>query len=102
MAHFYGTLISSGKRATKCGHKATGMMKKAGFTDTYRALHNDSGYTLHKALDEVGVQAGVRIDYLFANPLLADMLTDSRVIDSDEAYAASDHLPLTARFVSPA
>jgi len=100
-------------------HRAVGLMVDAGFVDTYRAQQDDPGYTYHPSAEymanspvfqaltepppkgegaESWVSAGVRIDYIFANPAMADLLTECRVIDTEDAYLASDHLPLAAIF----
>jgi exonuclease III len=72
---------------------------KAGYIDCYRALHpiGDEGYTCATWMP------AARIDYAFADPLLAPRLLDCTVIgagpDGDpDTATASDHLPLRADF----
>jgi endonuclease/exonuclease/phosphatase family metal-dependent hydrolase len=97
--------------------RATDTMAMAGFVDCYRRRNAAPGYTLHPLTDGV-VEAGpkvpedqlrrigdkalmppvVRIDYVFANPALAERLINCDLDDSNEALGASDHLPLIATF----
>ncbi len=70
-----------------------------GYTDCYRELHpaGDAGYTCATWMP------AARIDYAFADPLLAPRLVDCAVIDSGpggdpDTATASDHLPLRADF----
>ena len=101
-------------------NRATEMMAAEGFVDCYRQHHSEPGYTRHPAvqnLRELGPEfwnrtkhaaglsedarlapAVVRIDYVYANPALAAGLMACDLDASDEAMAASDHLPLVASF----
>jgi endonuclease/exonuclease/phosphatase family metal-dependent hydrolase len=72
---------------------------KAGYIDCYRALHpiGDEGYTCATWMP------AARIDYAFADPLLAPRLLDCAVIgagpDGDpDTATASDHLPVRTDF----
>lgn len=66
---------------------------EAGYTDCYRALHPKlSGYTY--ALPT----PALRLDYIFASPMLAPHLQACDIVTSAEAIVASDHLPLWAEF----
>jgi endonuclease/exonuclease/phosphatase family metal-dependent hydrolase len=69
----------------------------AGYTDCYRALHDDEGRTCATWLP------AARIDYVFADPGLAPRLVACEVVGSErhpdpDALAASDHLPVLAAF----
>jgi endonuclease/exonuclease/phosphatase family metal-dependent hydrolase len=68
----------------------------AGYVDCFRFLHPDiQGYTY-----PAPIPAG-RVDFIFANPELAQQLIASGVIVEGEgiaAYQASDHLPIFAEF----
>ena len=72
------------------------LMHQAGYVDCYRHVHPHAyGYTCPSA-----APAG-RIDFIFANPLLAPRLeTCLPVLGSDDVPArlASDHLAVTAEF----
>lgn len=97
--------------------RAADAMALAGFVDCYRRLNTASGYSLHPLMDgttepgpeipkaelrQIGharfVPPVVRIDYVFANPPLAERLVRCQLDESDEAFQASDHLPLIATF----
>jgi endonuclease/exonuclease/phosphatase family metal-dependent hydrolase len=72
---------------------------KAGYTDCFRELHRggDPGYTCATWMP------AARIDYAFADPLLAPRLLDCAVIGSGpggdpDTATASDHLPLRTDF----
>jgi endonuclease/exonuclease/phosphatase family metal-dependent hydrolase len=97
--------------------RATDAMAMTGFVDCYRRRNATPGYTLHP-LTEGATEQGpeiaedklrrigdkflmppvVRVDYVFANPVLAERLVSCELDDSDEAFQASDHLPLVATF----
>ena len=72
------------------------MLSRAGYVDSYRRLHPDDwGFTCPAA-----APAG-RIDYIFADPGLAQRLEMCRVITEAGATTgseASDHLALVAEF----
>jgi len=97
--------------------RATDAMALAGFVDCYRRKNTAAGYGLHPLSDGVNepgpavprdqlrrfgelllMPPVVRIDYVFASPALAERLVSCELDDSDEAFAASDHLPLLATF----
>lgn len=97
--------------------RATDAMALAGFVDCYRRLNTAPGYSLHPLVDsstegsdrisEVELRRigdrffmppVVRIDYVFANPALAERLISCNLDDSNEAFGASDHLPLISTF----
>lgn len=73
-----------------------GLLRKAGYVDCFRALHpRDLGFTCPAA-----APAG-RIDYIFANPLLASRLSACAAVAGDDEVRgrdASDHLPVMAEF----
>lgn len=73
-----------------------GLLRAAGYVDCFRYVNPRArGFTCPSASP-----AG-RIDYLFANPLLATRLTACKVVSGDgvlNAEAASDHLPVVAEF----
>lgn len=100
--------------------RATELMTEQGFADCYRRLNHAPGYSLHprslELLDAVPAEWRawqhtyrapdgapltpplVRIDYIFANPLLAEHLAGCALDESELALQASDHLPLMATF----
>jgi exodeoxyribonuclease III len=64
---------------------------EAGYADTFRRLHPDApGYTYEAS------HPWVRIDYIFASPMLAERLSGCEVVTGPAAGRASDHLPLLA------
>lgn len=73
-----------------------GLLLAAGYTDCFRVQNpRDWGFTC-PAANPAG-----RIDYLFANPLLATRLKACRVVEGNEEVSgkdASDHLPVMADF----
>ena len=73
---------------------AVGRMKAGGFHDCYRQLQPDiPGYTLPTP------DPGVRLDYIFANTLLAAQLRSCTVVtDPPAVHRASDHYPVVAEF----
>ncbi len=65
------------------------LLLEAGYIDCYRALHPmTAGYTT----------ATMRIDYVFAAPLLAKRLHACNIVTGVEAEMASDHFPVWAEF----
>ena len=67
---------------------------EAGYTDCYRALHkHEPGYTYKLP------SPSLRLDYIFASPVLAARLSQCDVVTEAEAGIASDHLPIVAEFV---
>lgn len=74
---------------------AVSMVKQAGYFDCFRACHpNIDGFTVPST------SPNVRLDYMFANPALADCLSACEVITTpvNQARQASDHYPLLADF----
>ncbi len=68
-------------------------MRRAGFTDCFRQLHPDDGFTLPAS------KPNARLDYLFANEALQPRLQECVVISEPAAVAkASDHCPVMAVF----
>jgi endonuclease/exonuclease/phosphatase family metal-dependent hydrolase len=70
---------------------------RIGYVDSYRALHDDDGYTCATWLP------AARIDYILADPLLAERLLACDVVGSSQrpdpdAANASDHYPVVAEF----
>ena len=69
------------------------LLLEAGYIDCYRALHPmTAGYTTDTA------HPALRIDYIFANSLLARRLYDCNIVTGAEAEMASDHFPVWAEF----
>jgi endonuclease/exonuclease/phosphatase family metal-dependent hydrolase len=69
----------------------------AGYLDCYRLLHpGEPGYTYPSDAP------WLRLDYLFATPLLARRLVACDVVADEQACGASDHLPVWAEFHEPA
>ncbi len=67
----------------------------AGYVDCYRALYpTESGYTYKLPTP------GLRLDYIFASPDLAQRLAVCEVVTGGEAETASDHYPIWAEFLS--
>ncbi|MEO7021389.1 MAG: endonuclease/exonuclease/phosphatase family protein [Ktedonobacteraceae bacterium] len=73
-----------------------GLLRMSGYVDCFRYVNPRAwGFTCPSSSP-----AG-RIDYLFANPLLATRLTACKVVNGDQdvnAEEASDHLPIMADF----
>lgn len=71
-----------------------------GFYDAYRMLHTDSGYTFwNYTARAFEADFGMRIDYLFLSPKMADLLQECFVEKSlRAAEKPSDHAPLVALF----
>lgn len=72
-------------------------LARIGYVDSYRALHDGDGYTCATWLP------AARIDYILADPLLADRLMACDVIGGPQrpdpdAVNASDHYPVVAEF----
>ena len=69
-------------------------VQAAGFTDCFRALHpDDEGFTLPPPAPNA------RLDYLFANPVLAPALRSCSVVrEPPVVLHASDHYPVVAEF----
>lgn len=75
-------------------HDAIARLQAEGYIDCFRALHlSEPGFTLPTGSPHV------RLDYIFADPLLAKSLKDCTIVTSPaEAVYASDHYPLIATF----
>jgi endonuclease/exonuclease/phosphatase family metal-dependent hydrolase len=68
----------------------------AGYRDCYRAMHNDSpGFTYPAD------RPWLRLDYIFASPVMAHNLIACDVVRGTAAARASDHLPVRATFRLP-
>ncbi|MGH2482179.1 MAG: endonuclease/exonuclease/phosphatase family protein [Ktedonobacteraceae bacterium] len=66
-----------------------------GYVDCYRALHPaEAGYTYKLPTP------GLRLDYIFASPDLAQRLAACDILTGGEAETASDHYPIWAEFLS--
>lgn len=70
-------------------------LRAAGWTDCYRTLHDDAGYTFSAN------GPFCRIDYAYASPPLAAHLTGCEVVGHPLTGEASDHLPLLTTFELP-
>jgi exodeoxyribonuclease III len=69
------------------------LLLEAGYIDCYRTLHTTTpGYTYKLPTP------GLRIDYIFASPSLAQHLQACDIVTGEEAERASDHLPIWAKF----
>ena len=69
------------------------LLLEAGYIDCYRTLHPmNAGYTTDTA------HPAMRIDYIFANSLLAKRLYACDIVTGAEAEMASDHFPVWAEF----
>ncbi|AVP87748.1 exodeoxyribonuclease III [Candidatus Phycorickettsia trachydisci] len=82
--------------------KAMRSILNAGFIDLYR-IHNPKGHDFswwdyrERAFAN---NAGLRIDFLFANPKLADLLSMAYIdIEPRKQTECSDHTPVVAKFV---
>ncbi len=74
-------------------HFAISRLLKVGYTDCYRYLHDDDGFTWMTG------NRTTRYDYVMANNTMASRLRSCCVVDDVEAINnASDHLPLMAEF----
>ena len=68
-------------------------LAELGYTDCYRACHpGEPGFTYPADCP------WLRLDYVFAAPLMAARLTSCQVVADDIAAHASDHLAVVARF----
>ena len=77
-------------------HFAVSRLLKAGYTDCYRRLHDDDGFTW------MTDNRTTRYDYVMADSAMASRLKLCCVMDDVEAInMASDHLPLMAEFDIP-
>ena len=75
---------------------AISRLHKAAFTDCYRRLHDDDGFTWMTG------NRTTRYDYIMADNKMASRLRSCCVMDDIEAInVASDHLPLVAEFDIP-
>ncbi|MEK7439427.1 MAG: endonuclease/exonuclease/phosphatase family protein [Chloroflexota bacterium] len=74
-------------------HFAVSRLLKAGYTDCYRKLHDDDGFTWMTG------NRTTRYDYVMADNMMTSRLRSCCVIDDVAAInTASDHLPLMAEF----
>ncbi len=74
-------------------HFAVSRLLKSGYTDCYRRLHDDDGFTWMTG------NRTTRYDYVMADETMMLRLSSCCVIDDVEAlHKASDHLPLIAEF----
>lgn len=77
-------------------HFAISRLLNAGYTDCYRRLHDDDGFTWMTG------NRTTRYDYVMADNMMTSRLRSCCVLDDDEAInSASDHLPLIAEFDVP-
>ncbi|MFL5628302.1 MAG: exodeoxyribonuclease III, partial [Ktedonobacteraceae bacterium] len=66
------------------------LLLASGYVDCYRAFHPSTpGYTAYH---------GLRFDYIFASPPLAQHLYACEIVTEGDAEKASDHFPLWAEF----
>lgn len=69
---------------------------RAGYVDCFRHLHpHEAGWTWMPAAPSA------RLDYIFADPQLAQHLRACEVVTTPPAARASDHFPLVADFALP-
>jgi endonuclease/exonuclease/phosphatase family metal-dependent hydrolase len=86
-----------GDAAAGAPRRAIGALLEAGYLDCYRALHpHEPGYTYPAA------SPWLRLDYIFASPLLAAHLIAGEIVTGADVAAASDHVPIWAEFREPA
>jgi exonuclease III len=72
---------------------ALGQITRAGYTDCFRQLHpHDAGLTW------MPQAPSARLDYIFADPMLAQRLERCEIITTPPTERASDHFPLAADF----
>lgn len=107
-----GTLLND-----KIWVAATDFMQEQGFSDCFRHLHDEPGYSVappvdayrERMPDQVAqlsdeesqrhfMPPGVRIDYIFASPSMLKRLQRCDIIDDDQALESSDHVPFVAEF----
>ena len=95
----HGTLLSNAFDVTASLYAPRGtiaMIQHMGYVDCYRRVHpHDTGFTCPAA-----APAG-RIDYIFANSMLAQRLETCTVVHDNEGVPgrmASDHLAVSAEF----
>jgi exonuclease III len=74
-------------------HKVVSKVLKAGFTDCYRSLHTETGYTYPPP------KPNTRLDYIFANAKMKQHLRECCVVTEPAVvHEASDHYPVLAKF----
>lgn len=74
-------------------HFSIDMLTKSGFTDCFRYLHSDDGYTLPPP------SPNARLDYIFVNAQMKVNLKKCWVVrEPDSVNFASDHYPVMAEF----
>lgn len=74
-------------------HRVISKVLRARFTDCYRSLHTETGYTYPPP------KPNTRLDYIFANTKLKQYLRECHVVAELAAvYRASDHYPVLAKF----
>lgn len=80
--------------------EATRALEGAGFTDAWRAAHEDlpgsEGFTVPTGIPMPPHFGGMRIDYIFLSRVLAPRLVSCEVWRQAPAERASDHYPLVA------
>lgn len=74
-------------------HFSIGVFLLAGFTDCYRLLHKDEGFTIPPP------KPFARLDYIFANLQMKSHLKKCWIVqEPDSVKLASDHYPVMAEF----
>src|SRR5690606_39693094 len=82
-------------------------LDKAGFKDSYRLLNDTfaSSVPTFKSgegkIKSSNAGIGKRIDFLWANPVAAKMVTKSTIIKNDQTHVISDHYPVYVELTLP-
>lgn len=82
-------------------------LDKAGFKDSYRLLNDTfaSSVPTFKSgegkIKSSNAGIGKRIDFLWANPVAAKMVTKSAIIKNDQTHVISDHYPVYVELTLP-
>jgi exonuclease III len=86
-------IVKRGEAVTGAPRRAIQQLLDAGYVDCFRTLHaQDPGYTYPSDYP------WLRLDYVFASPLLASQLSVCDLVVGPKARGASDHLPIYALF----
>lgn len=88
-------------------YSVLGKLRDAGFTDSYRLLHDDFQPTVpsyksgNAKIKSSNAGIGKRIDFLWCNDTAAKMVSKSEVIKNDKTHIISDHYPVYVELTLP-
>jgi endonuclease/exonuclease/phosphatase family metal-dependent hydrolase len=82
-----------GDAADEAPRRAIELLLEAGYVDAYRQIHpDDLGYTYPTRAP------WLRLDYHFASPELAMLLSGCDIVNDEQAKQTSDHFPIWSAF----